>query len=315
MLNASRRGLQELIPAFDPKRSRVLISKKRNDTRARDAQLACMKWLETRGIHYQLDVHDPDTPNFQKPAPSTRPDLVITLGGDGTVLRTVDSLVSDDSCGDPGSPAPAILAFAVGSLGFLTPHSFGNFDQILKSLFSEPSPVTMRCMLSCQVRDTSGECLTQHRVLNECLVARGSRSSFHRLDVAVNGRFLAQFQADGLIVATPSGSSAYSLAAGGSLVAPTVPAILLTPVAPHSLSTRPLILPADAELEISVPQSSRTAPIASFDGQNDRELKKGQVVKISAAKTAVPFITGEAPLSDWFGSLRSKLHWAKELRE
>ncbi len=157
------------------------------------------------------------------------------------------------------------------------------------------------------------------RVLNECLVARGCHTSFHQLDVFIDGEYVAQFQADGLIVATPSGSSAYSLAAGGSLVAPTVPAVMVTPIAPHSLSTRPLILPADAKVEVRVPNNARRLPIVSFDGSNETEISRGSSVQVTTSSGSVPFISSfnqpkTPPLSDWFLSLRSKLHWAHELR-
>jgi NAD+ kinase len=99
---------------------------------------------------------------------------------------------------------------------------------------------------------------------------------FHlsRLDFFVDGEFVAQFQADGLIVATPSGSSAYSMAAGGCLVAPNVPCLLVTPIAPHMLSARPLILPANVTCEVKVPEGARSLPIVSFDGMHEVELER-----------------------------------------
>ena len=334
MIQSLRRlSSASIIPALNRATSRVLISKKRGDTRARDAQLSLMRWLEKRSISFDLDADDNDNVDLIRSSSSSKcslkrasdedpPDLIVTLGGDGTVLRAVDSFVgaNDDSCESSGSSsAPPVVAFAVGSLGFLTPHAFGDFESVLNRVFDSESflAVTRRSRLYCEVFEENSRCVSAHRVLNECLVARGSRSSFHRLDVSVDGQFVAQFQADGLILATPSGSSAYSLAVGGSLVAPTVPAILLTPVAPHSLSTRPLILPESAVVEISVANGNRSPPVVSFDGKHEKELIEGMGVRIQGAGGSVPFIRNAgspAELSEWFTSLRSKLHWAHELR-
>ncbi|EER07874.1 Ribosomal large subunit pseudouridine synthase D, putative [Perkinsus marinus ATCC 50983] len=110
---------------------------------------------------------------------------------------------------------------------------------------------------------------------------RGCLSAFHKFDFYVDGQLMTQYQADGLIIATPSGSSAYSMAAGGSLVAPNVPCILVTPIAPHGLSQRPLILPAGATIEVGIPTDSRTLPIASFDGATNIVLDRGSRVRIT----------------------------------
>ena len=302
----------------------VLVTKKRGDARSHHAQVKLVDWLDAHGVNYLLDPSDPDS-NMSGTIPTEGIDLIICLGGDGTVLRTVDSFGSEAKCTEGKiTELPPVLAFAVGSLGFLTPHSFSSFQATLSRVFSSDFaslPVTRRSRLCCEYSTASGECRGVHRVLNECLVARGSRTAFHKLDVLVDNQFVAQFQADGIIVATPSGSSAYSLAAGGSLVAPNVPAILVTPVAPHGLSTRPLILPDTARVTIRVPETSRSLPIISFDGQLEAELNKGDSVEISTAAQTVRFVRNleqtetAPPLYEWFSSLRSKLHWAQELRK
>ena len=308
---------------FISTKPRVLVTKKRGDARSHHAQVKLVDWLDAHGVSYVLDPTDPDS-NMSGSLPTESIDLIICLGGDGTVLRTVDSFGSEVRCGDgKATELPPVLAFAVGSLGFLTPHSFASFQSTLAHVFSRDLsslPVTRRSRLRCEYSKADGACRGVHRVLNECLVARGSRTAFHKLDVLVDGQFVAQFQADGIIVATPSGSSAYSLAAGGSLVAPNVPAILVTPVAPHGLSTRPLILPDSAKVTIRVPENSRSLPIVSFDGQLETELSRGEYVDISTAAQTVCFVRNldqtntTPPLYEWFSSLRSKLHWAQELR-
>ena len=301
---------------------RVFVSKKHEDTRARDCLLALTQYLRSRDIEYILEPCDPDLPqysNYCAPGNQNEVDLIVCLGGDGTVLRTVDAFGLQETR-DQRSSIPPVLAFAVGSLGFLTPHAFADFQTTFERLLKKDvmTPVTYRSRLRCEVLDHQRKSLGVKRVLNECLVARGCRTSFHKLDVLVDGQYVAQFQADGLILATPSGSSAYSLSAGGSLVAPNVKAMLLTPIAPHSLSTRPLILPADSSVEVQVPKQTRRLPVASFDGGSDMELQPGSSVIINTSSISVPFINNSfnqtPPLSDWFLSLRSKLHWAQELR-
>jgi NAD+ kinase len=281
------------------------------------------KWFTSRNIEVVYESIDPDMqftcdlPSFQKPiisdplktaTESDEIDLVVTLGGDGTVLRTVATFQDK---------VPHVLAFTVGSLGFLTPHSFKNYDSILSRICDKQEyPVINRSRLECRVISETGKTVSVTKCLNECVVARGSLPLFHKLDLSVDGQYVAQFQSDGLIVASPSGSSAYSLAAGGSLVAPSIPLILVTPIAPHSLSNRPILLPAESVIKVTVPESARNLPIASFDGADNFELNRGMTVEIRTAEDAVSFVTSDASdLHDWFASLRSKLHWAYELRK
>jgi NAD+ kinase len=235
--------------------------------------------------------------------------------------------------GSDPNQIPPILAFGVGSLGFLAPFSISDFKPVLSHIIDSKStlPVTLRTRIQVEVYEPNADSpVAVHQVMNECLVARGSHSAFQQLDCTIDGMRVAQFQADGIIVATPSGSSAYSMAAGGPLVAPTVPCVLLTPVAPHGLSARPLVLPASSMIEIHVPRYARSRPIVSFDGQNELVLERDSRVRITQSKSPVPFFRLSPDMeissppgsnglsgqnSDWFISLRSKLHWAKEIRK
>ena len=305
---------------------RILVSKKLNDTRSRDAMVNVCNFLKSKGVEIMMDESDPDKPFFSDLRPiscdlaASTVDFVITIGGDGTVLRTV-SWVGE--CADSQTHmVPPILAFGVGSLGFLAPFSISDYKSVISRIL-DPSlehPVTLRSRLRCEVFDPHAtEPKITHRVLNECLVARGSHSAFQHLDCEIDGMKVAQFQADGLIVATPSGSSAYSMAAGGPLVAPAVPCVLLTPVAPHALSARPLVLPNSSVIDVHVPKHARARPIVSFDGHNEMILERDSRVRISQSRSFVPFFrlpeNDSGQSSDWFVSLRSKLLWAKEVRK
>ncbi|KAF4731928.1 NADH kinase pos5, partial [Perkinsus olseni] len=158
------------------------------------------------------------------------------------------------------------------------------------------------------------EVILQQHVLNECVIARGAKAALQRFDFIVDGKYVTQFQGDGLIICTPSGSSAYSMAAGGSLVAPNVPCIMVTPIAPHGLNQRPLVLPASASIEIVIPRNTRSLPVACFDGAIEIGLDRSQRVRITTSMSPVPFVSYSQHLDDWFHSLTSKLHWAKQLR-
>ena len=309
---------------------RVLVSKKYNDTRARDAMTLVCNYLKEKGADVLIDSNDPDIDMFSEYSAascgmaSSVVDFVVCLGGDGTVLRTVGWI---GECAEAEAPrVPPVLAIGVGSLGFLAPFAIADYKSILNRIMDGNAtlPVTLRSRLLCEVYQPSNPNVAQvsRRVLNECLVARGSHSAFQQLDCTIDNMRVAQFQADGLIVATPSGSSAYSMAAGGPLVAPTVPSILLTPVAPHALSARPLVIPATSTIEVHVPRQARSCPLVSFDGHHELVLERDARVRIRQSKSFVPFFRlppsedySEAPNADWFVSLRSKLGWAKEIRK
>jgi NAD+ kinase len=309
---------------------KILVSKKYNDTRARDAMSTVCSFLKSKGVEVLVDANDPDISIFGDLNPvkcdiaSRSVDFVVCLGGDGTVLRTVGWI---GECADSEtSRVPPVLAFSVGSLGFLASFSFTDHESVLSGILEADSnhPITLRSRIKCEVYQP-GQSVPSvtRRVLNECLVARGSHSAFQHLDCEIDGMKIAQFQADGLIVATPSGSSAYSMAAGGPLVAPTVPCLLLTPVAPHALSARPLVLPSTSAIEVHVPKHARARPIVSFDGHHELVLERDSRVRITQSKSHVPFFRLPAgddsalagPSADWFVSLRSKLFWAKEVRK
>lgn len=145
-------------------------------------------------------------------------------------------------------------------------------------------------------------------MLNECLIDRGSSPTIVALDVAVDGSAVTHVAADGVIVATPTGSTAYSLSAGGPLVAPSVPATLVTPVAPHSLSFRPLVLPELAELRLTLPADARCGGArVTFDGRHSARLFPGDAVAIRTARSMLPCITLNARDGDYWRGLVSKL--------
>ncbi|KAI9678019.1 MAG: NAD(+) kinase [Caeruleum heppii] len=230
-------------------------------------------------------------------------DLVLTLGGDGTVLFTswlFQRIV------------PPILSFSLGSLGFLTNFEFAQYKTHLDRVMGDAGMrVNLRMRFTCTVYRNSvhgdveeGE---QFEVLNELVIDRGPSPYVSNLELFGDNELLTVVQADGCIFSTPTGSTAYSLSAGGSLVHPDIPAILLTPICPHTLSFRPMLLNDTMLLRVSVPRTSRATAYCSFDGKGRIELKQGDHVTIAASQ--YPFPTVLAHPTEWFDSIGRTLRW------
>lgn len=225
-------------------------------------------------------------------------DLVITLGGDGTVLYVSNIFQKN---------VPPVMSFSLGSLGFLTNFEFETYDKSLERLFTKKITTKLRMRLSCiVVRESTNE-IIERQILNELVIDRGPSPFISNLEVYGNGSLLTVAQADGLIIATPTGSTAYSLSAGGSLVYPEVNALVITPICPHTLSFRPIILPDSMILTVKVPKDSRSTAWCSFDGKNRLELFKGDKVYIRASEYSFP--TVEARKTEFIDSIRRSLNW------
>ncbi|KAI2629779.1 ATP-NAD kinase [Hypoxylon sp. NC1633] len=231
-------------------------------------------------------------------------DLVLTLGGDGTVLFTSWLFQR---------VVPPVLSFSLGSLGFLTSFEFEKYKQHLNRIMGEEGMrVNLRMRFTCTVfRDgASGQEMEegeQFEVLNELVIDRGPSPYVSNLELYGDNELLTVVQADGCIFSTPTGSTAYSLSAGGSLVSPDLPAILLTPICPHTLSFRPMVLSDTMLLRVSIPRNSRATAYCAFDGKGRVELKQGDCVTITASQ--YPFPTVMRSPTEWFDSVSRTLQW------
>lgn len=235
-------------------------------------------------------------------------DLVLTLGGDGTVLFTswlFQRIV------------PPILSFSLGSLGFLTNFEFSQHQPALDKIMCETGMrVNLRMRFTCTVyryQKNAAPGSPQHieaeqfEVLNELVIDRGPSPYVSNLELYGDNNLLTVVQADGVIFSTPTGSTAYSLSAGGSLVHPDIPAILLTPICPHTLSFRPMLLNDSMLLRIAVPIKSRATAYCAFDGKGRVELRQGDHVTIAASQ--YPFPTVLSQPTEWFDSISRTLRW------
>lgn len=235
-------------------------------------------------------------------------DLVLTLGGDGTVLFTSWLFQR---------VVPPILSFALGSLGFLTNFEFKDYKEHLDAVMGDRGMrVNLRMRFTCTVwqADKSPSApkgaMEEHgrfEVLNELVIDRGPSAFVSNLELYGDDELLTVVQADGCIFSTPTGSTAYSLSAGGSLIHPSIPAILLTPICPHTLSFRPMVLSDTLSLRIAVPHRSRSSAYCSFDGKGRIELKQGDYVTLEASQ--YPFPTVMTGTNEWVESVQRALRW------
>lgn len=260
--------------------------------------------------------------------------LVVCLGGDGLILHVVSTLFPH--------AVPPIMPFNMGSLGFLTPFEFSDHARHISRIFKSGAHavgtnVALRMRLKCAVvrrashgsdacfrnftndmlleEDVSAAPDAELHVLNELVIDRGPAPYLSNLEVLCDDCPVTRVQADGLIVATPTGSTAYNLSAGGSMVHPGVPAILFTPICPHSLSFRPVLFPDYVTLTIKVPDDSRASAWVSFDGRHRMELMRGDKVIVTVSPWSVPTFCKSDSTNDWFKSISSCLRWNERLMQ
>lgn len=235
-------------------------------------------------------------------------DLVLTLGGDGTVLFTSWLFQR---------VVPPVLCFSLGSLGFLTNFDFSHHKSHLNAVMGDVGMrVNLRMRFTCtvfrKVRSKGAEAGAveegeQFEVLNEVVIDRGPSPYVSNLELYADNELLTVVQADGCIFSTPTGSTAYSLSAGGSLMHPSIPGILLTPICPHTLSFRPMVLSDSHLLRIAVPNASRSTAYCSFDGKGRVELRQGDYVTVEASQYPFPTVVSDS--GEWFTSVQRALRW------
>lgn len=225
-------------------------------------------------------------------------DLAIVLGGDGTLLSAARAV---------GNRAIPILAVNLGGLGFLTSLTLEDFFPELERALAGVLDVTRRRMLKVSlVRE--GVTVAEYQALNDVVIAKSSIARIVDLEAWVGDSFISEYKADGLIIATPTGSTAYSLAAGGPIIYPTVNAICLTPICPHTLTNRPLIVPAEMGVRV-VNKAREEEAFLTVDGQIGSPLEIGDSVECSMADFDVLLV--RPPHKTFFDVLRQKLKWGE----
>ncbi|KAH8740785.1 hypothetical protein FG386_002747 [Cryptosporidium ryanae] len=208
-------------------------------------------------------------------------DLAISLGGDGTLLWLSHLFQMS---------VPPVIGISMGSLGYMSLFHHSKANEIIERVMEQKTfAVSLRSRLTLYFKDDKGE-IVHKSCLNECVFERGDRHCLASIDVYCSGCYFTRVFADGLILATPSGSTAYSMSAGGSIVHPKVSGILFTPICPHTLSFRPLILPDSTELLIHIPESSRGGVQVALDGKRIVELENGQFAMVKTCSYPLPLV-------------------------
>jgi NAD+ kinase len=228
---------------------------------------------------------------------SRKLDLVIVLGGDGTLLSAARVTAAVDV---------PLLGVNLGSLGFLTEVPPDSLYTMLEGIAQGRAPVEHRSLMRCELL-SGDEVRGSYLVFNDAVVNKTPLARLNTYELYIDKAFVASYRADGMIVATPTGSTAYSLSAGGPVLMPTVNAFVVTPVAPHSLTHRPLVVPDSVEIEILL-RSEEEVAYLSLDGQPGLDLRDGERVRCKRSEHQVTlFRTG----TDFFQALRTKLKWGE----
>ena len=257
--------------------------------------------LERRGLEAILDRESAAAcgrdSEVSRSALASRVNLMIVLGGDGTLL----SVTRGELKGTP------VLGINMGSLGFLTEHSAEELFPMLEAVLEGKAEIQRRERLAVSVETPGGDRLTHH-VLNDAVVTKSALARVVTLAVHVNGQLLSRFRADGLIVATPTGSTAYSLSAGGPILYPTLDVIVVTPICPHTLTNRPIVLSLSSVVEVRLESPSEEVYL-TLDGQEGFPLTTHDVVHIKRCEEPVFLI--EHPNRTYFQVLHRKLKWGE----
>jgi len=287
------------------KRENTTIVKKialvvKADKRARSKAGELERWFTDRGVHVFRKDNLPSKGEFHPLEQISAPDdltCVFVLGGDGTFLSAVRWI---------GEHPIPVLGVKFGEVGFLAEISEDNLFAVAETLLNEGFDTTPRMRL--RVRVMRGEKqLADETVLNDVVINRGALARLAYVDTFIDDQYLTTYVADGLIIATPTGSTAYSLAAGGPIIHPQVPGIMMTPICPFTLTNRPLIVPESACIRLRLAKDA-TDIMLTFDGQAGFEINEADEIIVQKADNPVHLIS--MPGQDYFELVKAKLRWS-----
>ncbi len=278
------------------------IIAKHTDPRAEKIVSELCDWLADRGRKVVLDRETAAIVRRGEAVVRSRIpekcDFLIVLGGDGTLLAAARVV------GTTGKP---ILGVNLGALGFLTAIALEDLYPVLERIFSYDFDYDERMMLVAHVHRL-GERVANYTVLNDVVINKGALARIIDIETTVGEMYLSTFKADGLIISTPTGSTGYSLSAQGPIVYPMLRSILITPICPHTLTNRPLVIPEDMVVRAEL-RSKETDVFLTLDGQVGFGLREGDVVEVKKADAPLRFF--RSPYKDYFAVLRTKLKWGE----
>ena len=255
-------------------------------------------WLESQGVQVFLKEMPQNNSCAEKtPILPTSIERLIVLGGDGTLLGAARKM------GIYGIP---ILGVNLGGLGFLTETSHNELSRMLKLMIEDKLDIEERTMLKATVK-RDGKDVFNFSVLNDAVINKRTLARIIDLEVYINQEFLTIFRADGLIISTPTGSTAYNLSAGGPIVYPTVGAFIITPICPFTLSNRPIIVPDSSSIEVKIRKKSSESVVLTLDGQVGFNLRYEDKVILSKSPYVIRLLKPSE--RSYFHILRTKLKW------
>lgn len=261
-----------------------IIVKKEHGPADSFSDMLC-RWLQDKGISTTINQIDPDL------------DILIIAGGDGTLLHVAAQAARHSI---------PVIGINLGNLGFLTELTEPEAIQALEEIISSAVTVENRMMLKARIiRDNQ---LTEYRyALNEVVISKGTIDRVLQLSTRANAEYITAYKADGLIFSTPTGSTAYNLSAGGPIVYPGLASILVTPICPFMLSSRPVLLPPETRLTTHIDDGPGHYAKIIIDGQSVWDMQADEILEIEAAELPLQLII--SPHRDYFSILRNKLHW------
>ncbi|MBI4666434.1 MAG: NAD(+)/NADH kinase [Nitrospinae bacterium] len=263
-------------------------------------------WLVQRGMNCLVDNESAQAAGIKsmltKSDLAREADMVVVMGGDGTFLSVARMM--------EGRMAP-ILGVNLGALGFLTEFAYEEMFPALEQVLSGDYAFEDRIMLDVGI-SREGKTIASYTALNDIVINRGAHTRMLHLLVYVDGVFVNEYTADGLIVATPTGSTAYNLSAGGPIVHPSVGAIIISPICPHTLSNRPIVIPDGLKVEIALAPSTQGDGLATMDGQVSLQVGFRDRLVVKKASSVSRIIL--SPYKNYYQLLRGKLKWGETLR-
>ncbi len=258
------------------------------------------EWAKGRGVEVVLESEIAgkmgDRGGVDRESIGSRVDMIVAFGGDGTLLMAARSVRKFDV---------PILGINLGAFGYLTVFNLNEMIEALEMIYRGDYRTERRMMLDVEVR-SGDRSLEACSVLNDVVINRGNLSRMVDLEVIVDDRYLTTYKADGLIVSTPTGSTAYSLSAGGPIVYPMLHSIIINPICPHTLTNRPVMLPESASVRV-VLWTKGLGATATLDGQLSFDLRSGDSIVIRKSKYVTNLVT--SPQREYLQILRSKLGW------
>ena len=263
-------------------------------------------WLRKQNYHIFLDTGTAaiinETSSYEKREISQQADLLIVLGGDGTLLSVARAAHPHNI---------PILAVNLGNLGFLAEISIDELYPTLENILAGKFEIENRMLLNACIW-RNGEKVEDHNVLNDVVINKGVVARVINLQVLVNGQYMTSYRADGLIIATPTGSTAYSLSAGGPIIHPSMHTLVLSPICPFTLTNRSILIPDQSVIQVKLAAEYDDVRV-TLDGQEGYDMRAGDILEIKKTKTPLQLIRG--PNKNYYQILRDKLHWGSQSDE